>query len=254
MSDWANFLESGILLWSTIQFVLDMVLDMVPVMVRLQHALSLPSLPYLLQLCWILSTVFVGREGWEGSILSQRSCSSTSMRSARMQWQMLTTSLLWTWPWWAMLEEAVGFGVAWALGLQTLVIVSACFNVQHFENMKLWQVIVLEFAVEERHLAASWKQKPTLDFKLPQCSLPLTCHVSIHAAWLNLRPSASGPGKSSLIRAILQHFQIELPEDQMPVVSAEGDGTTEPTRYPLTNLGRNVSLWDLPGQGAGRGE
>eukprot|EP00434_Breviolum_minutum_P027749 symbB.v1.2.024546.t1/scaffold2330.1/size82151/8 len=62
----------------------------------------------------------------------------------------------------------------------------------------------------------------------------------------------AGRGKSSLIRAILQHFQIELPEDQMPVVSAEGDGTTEPTRYPLTNLGRNVSLWDLPGQGTRR--
>lgn len=161
MSDWANFLESGILLWSTIELSLIW-RQYVPVMVRLQNALSLPSLPYLLQLCWILSTVFVGREGWEGSILSQRSCSSTSMRSARMQWKMLTTSLLWTWPWWAMLEEAVGFGVAWALRLQTLVILWACFNVQHFENMKLWRVIVLQFAVEQRHLAASWKQKPTL--------------------------------------------------------------------------------------------
>ena len=46
-----TFLNQASFLWSTIQFVLDMVLDMVPVMVRLQHALSLPSLPYLLQLC-----------------------------------------------------------------------------------------------------------------------------------------------------------------------------------------------------------
>lgn len=95
---------------------------------------------YFLQLFRILSTVSVD-EGWEGSILSQSFCSSTSTRSARMQWQMLTTSLLWTWPWSAMLEEAVGFGVAWALRLQKFVILSACFNVQRFETWSLGKLL-----------------------------------------------------------------------------------------------------------------
>ncbi|CAK9006090.1 DNA mismatch repair protein Mlh3 (MutL protein homolog 3) [Durusdinium trenchii] len=58
----------------------------------------------------------------------------------------------------------------------------------------------------------------------------------------------SGTGKSSLIRAILKHFDITLPEDEMPKISMEGDGTLEPARFSLANLGQ-VSLWDLPGQG-----
>lgn len=42
--------------------------------------------------------------------------------------------------------------------------------------------------------------------------------------------------------------QVELPPNQMPKISMEGDGTTVPTRFPLASLGQ-VSLWDLPGQG-----
>ena len=57
----------------------------------------------------------------------------------------------------------------------------------------------------------------------------------------------SGTGKSSLIKDILKHFGVDLPQDQMPKVSMEGDGTLLPTRFPLEKLGQ-VSLWDLPGQ------
>lgn len=56
-------------------------------------------------------------------------------------------------------------------------------------------------------------------------------------------------GKSSLIRVVLKYFGITLPAEQMPRVSAQGDGTTEATRYPLTNLSDRASLWDHPGQG-----
>eukprot|EP00438_Fugacium_kawagutii_P007764 Skav210414 [mRNA] locus=scaffold1573:25831:39082:- [translate_table: standard] len=58
----------------------------------------------------------------------------------------------------------------------------------------------------------------------------------------------SGTGKSSLIKVILRLFGVDLPPDQMPEVSMEGDGTLVPTRFPLNILGK-VSLWDLPGQG-----
>eukprot|EP00438_Fugacium_kawagutii_P004531 Skav222273 [mRNA] locus=scaffold807:30688:31887:+ [translate_table: standard] len=58
----------------------------------------------------------------------------------------------------------------------------------------------------------------------------------------------SGTGKSSLIKVILKHFGVDLPPDQMPKISMEGDGTLLPTRFPLDSLGQ-VSLWDLPGQG-----
>ena len=58
----------------------------------------------------------------------------------------------------------------------------------------------------------------------------------------------SGTGKSSLIKAMLKHFGVDLPEEQMPKISMEGDGTLIPARYPLAKLGQ-VSLWDLPGQG-----
>eukprot|EP00435_Cladocopium_sp_Y103_P057962 s1251_g20.t1 len=61
----------------------------------------------------------------------------------------------------------------------------------------------------------------------------------------------SGTGKSSLIKVILKHFEVELPPDQMPKVSMEGDGTLLPTRFPLEKLGQ-VSLWDLPGQGTSK--
>jgi len=60
---------------------------------------------------------------------------------------------------------------------------------------------------------------------------------------------SSGKGKSSLIRVVLKYFGITLPAEQMPRVSAQGDGTTEATRYPLTNLSDRASLWDHPGQG-----
>ena len=61
----------------------------------------------------------------------------------------------------------------------------------------------------------------------------------------------SGTGKSSLIKVILKHFGVDLPPDQMPKVSMEGDGTLLPTRFPLEKLGQ-VSLWDLPGQGTSK--
>ena len=61
----------------------------------------------------------------------------------------------------------------------------------------------------------------------------------------------SGTGKSSLIKAILKHFSVDLPQDQMPQISMEGDGTLLPTRFPLAILGQ-VSLWDLPGQGTAK--
>ena len=61
----------------------------------------------------------------------------------------------------------------------------------------------------------------------------------------------SGTGKSSLIRAMLKFFNVELPLDQMPTISMEGDGTIHPTRFPLAQLGQ-VSLWDLPGQGTSK--
>ena len=61
----------------------------------------------------------------------------------------------------------------------------------------------------------------------------------------------SGNGKSSLIKAILKHFGVDLPADQMPRISMEGDGTLEPSRFPLAILGQ-VSLWDLPGQGTSK--
>ena len=61
----------------------------------------------------------------------------------------------------------------------------------------------------------------------------------------------SGTGKSSLIKAMLKHFGVDLPEEQMPKISMEGDGTLIPARYPLAKLGQ-VSLWDLPGQGTSK--
>ena len=61
----------------------------------------------------------------------------------------------------------------------------------------------------------------------------------------------SGTGKSSLIKVILKCFGVDLPPDQMPKVSMEGDGTLLPTRFPLEILGQ-VSLWDLPGQGTSK--
>ena len=61
----------------------------------------------------------------------------------------------------------------------------------------------------------------------------------------------SGTGKSSLIKVVLKHFGVDLPQDQMPKISMEGDGTLEPTRFPLAIL-RQVSLWDLPGQGTSK--
>ena len=61
----------------------------------------------------------------------------------------------------------------------------------------------------------------------------------------------SGTGKSSLIKVILKHFGVDLPADQMPRISMEGDGTLEPSRFPLAILGQ-VSLWDLPGQGTSK--
>jgi len=61
----------------------------------------------------------------------------------------------------------------------------------------------------------------------------------------------SGTGKSSLIKVILKHFGVDLPPDQMPKVSMEGDGTLLPTRFPLEKLGQ-VSLLDLPGQGTSK--
>ncbi|CAE7630097.1 Irgc [Symbiodinium sp. CCMP2456] len=61
----------------------------------------------------------------------------------------------------------------------------------------------------------------------------------------------SGTGKSSLIKAILKHFGVDLPAEQMPRISMEGDGTLEPSRFPLAVLGQ-VSLWDLPGQGTAK--
>ena len=61
----------------------------------------------------------------------------------------------------------------------------------------------------------------------------------------------SGTGKSSLIKVFLKHFGVDLPPDQMPKVSMEGDGTLLPTRFPLEKLGQ-VSLWDLPGQGTSK--
>ena len=48
----------------------------------------------------------------------------------------------------------------------------------------------------------------------------------------------SGTGKSSLIKVILKHFGVDLPPDQMPKVSMEGDGTLLPTRFPLEKLGQ----------------
>ena len=61
----------------------------------------------------------------------------------------------------------------------------------------------------------------------------------------------SGTGKSSLIKVTLKHFGVDLPADQMPRISMEGDGTLEPSRFPLAILGQ-VSLWDLPGQGTSK--
>ena len=44
----------------------------------------------------------------------------------------------------------------------------------------------------------------------------------------------SGTGKSSLIRAMLKFFNVELSSDQMPIVSMEGESTIHPIRFPLS--------------------
>eukprot|EP00435_Cladocopium_sp_Y103_P075714 s94_g63.t1 len=61
----------------------------------------------------------------------------------------------------------------------------------------------------------------------------------------------SGTGKSSLIKVVLKHLGVDLPQGQIPKISMEGDGTLKPTRFPLAILGQ-VSLWDLPGQGTSK--
>eukprot|EP00929_Paragymnodinium_shiwhaense_P045092 TRINITY_DN23082_c0_g1_i4.p2 TRINITY_DN23082_c0_g1~~TRINITY_DN23082_c0_g1_i4.p2 ORF type:complete len:486 (+),score=135.91 TRINITY_DN23082_c0_g1_i4:86-1459(+) len=61
----------------------------------------------------------------------------------------------------------------------------------------------------------------------------------------------SGVGKSSLVREIMNHFDLIDGEatGERPVISFEGDGTLYPTRYQLNGFNGKVQLWDLPGQG-----
>lgn len=58
----------------------------------------------------------------------------------------------------------------------------------------------------------------------------------------------SGVGKSSLIKAILEHFKASL-DGHGPVSCYEGDGTVVPHPYKVDSFGDKVRIWDIPGQG-----
>lgn len=97
------------------------------------------------------------------------------------------------------------------------------------------------------------------DYPLPDFLRPYTNGVADNfgagvgaTRWINLGVlGKSGAGKSSLIRAMLEHFLSARGAETIsrPVSSFEGDGTRAPQQYKLDNFGVGVHVGDLPGHG-----